>query len=245
MTEALDSPHDGWSDTFRQSGFAIFTEVLPDSLVDELISKANALSHNFADRRRGGIRNLFEAIPESRDLADSPAIKALVTTVLGYDAIPVRCILFDKVPGTNWKVPWHQDLAIAVQAKVEIDGYHPWSVKDGVLHVQPPAEILEKMLAIRIHLDDCGELNGPLRVLPGTHLLGKIPEQQIERLALDIPAVTCVIPAGGAMLMSPLLLHASSPAAHPAHRRVIHIEYASATLPAGLNWYCSQGSLSC
>jgi hypothetical protein len=33
--------------------------------------------------------------------------------------------------------------------------------------VHPPAEILDKMLTLRVHLDDCGEENGPLRVIPG------------------------------------------------------------------------------
>jgi len=33
------------------------------------------------------------------------------------------------------------------------------------------------------------------------------------------------------------VLHASSPAKSPSHRRVIHIEYASGTLPEGLRWF--------
>lgn len=37
--------------------------------------------------------------------------------------------------------------------------------------------------------------------------------------------------------MRPLLLHASSPAASPGHRRVLHVEYAAAGLPGGLQWY--------
>lgn len=37
--------------------------------------------------------------------------------------------------------------------------------------------------------------------------------------------------------MRPLLLHASSPAASPGHRRVLHVESAAAGLPGGLQWY--------
>lgn len=37
--------------------------------------------------------------------------------------------------------------------------------------------------------------------------------------------------------MRPLLLHASSPALAPAHRRVLHLEYAAAPLPPGLEWH--------
>ena len=39
--------------------------------------------------------------------------------------------------------------------------------------------------------------------------------------------------------MRPLLLHASSIAIVPTHRRVIHLEYASQSLADGLEWYCS------
>jgi hypothetical protein len=37
--------------------------------------------------------------------------------------------------------------------------------------------------------------------------------------------------------MRPLLLHSSSAAAAPASRRVIHIEFAAAELPDGIQWH--------
>lgn len=151
--------------------------------------------------------------------------------MVGQRYFPVRGLLFDKTPESNWKVPWHQDLSIAVAARVEAPGFGPWSVKDGVVHVQPPVEVLETMITLRLHLDDCGPDNGPLRVLPGTHALGKVaapPE--------NVSEVVCCLPAGGALLMRPLLLHASSPAVAPGRRRVIHLEFASGALPGGLEW---------
>jgi hypothetical protein len=36
--------------------------------------------------------------------------------------------------------------------------------------------------------------------------------------------------------MRPLLLHASSAGFEPGHRRVIHVDYASGGLDAGLQW---------
>ena len=39
--------------------------------------------------------------------------------------------------------------------------------------------------------------------------------------------------------MSPLLLHASSKATRPDHRRVIHLEFCSASLPPGMLPYAS------
>jgi ectoine hydroxylase-related dioxygenase (phytanoyl-CoA dioxygenase family) len=56
-------------------------------------------------------------------------------------------------------------------------------------------------------------------------------------LAREIPEVICCLNAGDALVMRPLLLHASSPARKPDHRRVIHLEFAPANLlPAGLSW---------
>jgi ectoine hydroxylase-related dioxygenase (phytanoyl-CoA dioxygenase family) len=144
-------------------------------------------------------------------------------------------LLFDKPPEANWKVPWHQDLTIAVKEKRDTPGFGPWSIKAGVLHVQPPVAVLETMLAVRIHLDDCDESNGPLRVIPGSHLLGRLSTEQIREMSAP-PAVSCTVEAGGALLMRPLLLHASSASRSPLHRRVIHIEFASCDLPGELEW---------
>ena len=164
-------------------------------------------------------------------------IKSLAETSLGGDAFPVRATLFDKSPEANWRVPWHQDTAIAVAERIETRGYGGWSVKDGVPHVHPPAEILQGMLAVRVHLDDCDLENGLLRVLPGSHRSGKLESEQIEHWKRTVAEVPCVVKAGGVLLMSPLLLHASSPAENPSRRRVIHIEYASQELPNGLRWF--------
>jgi ectoine hydroxylase-related dioxygenase (phytanoyl-CoA dioxygenase family) len=98
-------------------------------------------------------------------------------------------------------------------------------------------QILENMLTVRVHLDDCDESNGPLKVLPGSHRRGRLTEQAIEAAQQAQSPVVCTTSAGGVLLMRPLLLHASSPAGHPGHRRVIHIDYANSPLPNGLEWF--------
>ena len=150
--------------------------------------------------------------------------------------VPVRTIFFDKTPATNWKVPWHQDLTICVKERHNLPGFTAWSIKEGVTHVQPPTEILERMFTIRLHLDHCGPENGPLRVLPGSHKHGRLTPQQISRFQSETEPVTCIVPQAGALLMKPLLLHSSSAATEPSHRRVLHIELASGTLPKPLAW---------
>src|SRR5204862_4238864 len=119
----------------------------------------------------------------------------------------------------------HQDLTLAVRARAEVLGFGPWSVKDGVPHVQAPAELLEQMITLRLHLDDCDESNGALLVLSGSYRFGKIPTEQIRGLEKECPENVCKARAGEGLLMRPLLLHASSRSRSDGHRRVLHIEY--------------------
>ena len=175
--------------------------------------------------------------PEVRTLAESRLVRNYVQPILGDSFVPARGILFDKIPDANWKVPWHQDVTIAVRERIEVNGFGPWSIKAGVQHVQPPSGVMEKMISVRFHLDDCGVENGALRVIPGSHLQGKIPEDHFGRLLDESMDTTCIVGAGGALLMRPLLLHALSPSVVPAHRRVIHLDFAFGELPGGLQWY--------
>ena len=102
--------------------------------------------------------------------------------------------------------------------------------------MQPPPQILGSMVTVRLHLDDCSADNGALRVLPGSHLQGELSTEAISAWIRQQQPVTCEISTGGALLMRPLLLHASAPAKNPSHRRVLHVEYAATELPNGLKW---------
>jgi len=178
----------------------------------------------------------FEASRPIRELADSPKMRAIVETHLGTSAFPVRGTLFDKIVGANWLVPWHQDLTICVADRIDVPGYRPWTRKAGVFHVQPPASVLEGMLSVRIHLDRCEESNGALRVVPGTHKLGRLTAARIAEEQRARASIACVARAGDVLSMRPLLLHAFSAAAQAAHRRVVHIGYATSHLDGGLRW---------
>lgn len=210
------------------------------SLSDVLASPAPAHVSESVRTRNGSAyarRNLLE-LPAIRALADAPALRALIDPILGPSARPVRGILFDKNAGANWKVAWHQDLSIAVRERRDMPGFGPWSVKADVAHVQPPLHVLENMLTVRLHLDNCGEENGPLLVQPGTHALGLIDPDRVAELTRE-PGTPCLVQRGGVVLMRPLILHASRPARVPGRRRVIHIEYTAGELPVGLRWFVS------
>ncbi len=236
--ELIEAPTDVQGQV-EKNGFAIVEGVLSNPTVDHLLTSLEQISDTGSVRKRGGmfaVRNLLDVSPEVRELANSQAVRAWVEPVLKERFFLVRGILFDKIPDANWKVPWHQDVTIAVQERVEAEGYGPWSMKADVLHVQPPAEVLEHMVSVRLHLDVCGEDNGALRVIPGSHRHGRIPEEQIPTMR-ETPEVVCAVGVGGALLMRPLLLHASSPSRVPGHRRVVHLDFASVLLPNGMKWF--------
>jgi hypothetical protein len=217
-------------------GFYLALRVLDSTQVTALVAD---VERNVRADAPHAVRNLLDRVPELRKLAETGPILADVEGVLGEGARCVRAILFDKTPQANWKVAFHQDRSIAVRSRVEVPGFGPWSVKAGVPHVQPPCWVLEAMLTARIHLDNCGPDNGPLRVSPGSHRLGIIDDVHIDRLRANSRSV--VARAGDVLYMRPLLLHASSSAEIPSHRRVIHLEFANTLLPAGLEWNTGTG----
>jgi ectoine hydroxylase-related dioxygenase (phytanoyl-CoA dioxygenase family) len=162
------------------------------------------------------------------ELAGDPRLLALAQSVLGKSAKPYRATLFDKSPESNWLVPWHQDTVLPLRSRRAVPGWGPWSVKGGVLYANAPAAALERVIALRIHLDDSLADNGPLRVLPGTHRMGVLSQASIQALAASTPPHQCTVPAGGVISMRPLLVHASSKSVAALPRRVLHIEYAAA-----------------
>jgi ectoine hydroxylase-related dioxygenase (phytanoyl-CoA dioxygenase family) len=225
----------------ERAGFAVVPGVMDEKQVVRAVSALERAVHQQAMRRRSGrlyaIRNLLDAVPELLELINATRVRTLAAQVLGAPCFIARSILFDKTPRANWKVAWHQDLSIAVRARRDAEGFGAWSEKAGVTHVQPPAEILERMLTVRLHLDANDEANAPLRVIPGSHLQGRQSAEGIARMLETSTAVSCLVPRGGALLMRPLLLHASSSSRVPErHRRVVHLEFAAGELPAGLEW---------
>jgi ectoine hydroxylase-related dioxygenase (phytanoyl-CoA dioxygenase family) len=156
--------------------------------------------------------------------------------VLAGSAVAVQAIAFDKTPEANWKVTWHQDVMFPFASAVRAPGYDLATKKDGGDYARPPRAVLEGMLAVRVHLDDCDATNGPLRVAPGSNACGILRSSEIDAAVQRHGETQCLARAGDALLMRPLLLHASSPATAPKHRRVLHLVYYSGD-PIAEQWY--------
>ena len=213
----------------ERDGFSIVPQVIEVSEQQTLLSLLGPIS--------GAGRRGLLGLPTVAALARSPRLLDLVRPHLPSEPFPVRAIYFDKTAEANWLVSWHQDLTLALRTRAEVAGFGPWSTKEGVPHVQPPAELLQQMLTVRLHLDDTDGLNGALRVLPGSHRLGRLSAESVQELRARQQDHLCAVAAGDVLLMRPLLLHASGRSTSNRHRRVLHIEYAAFTLPPELHWH--------
>jgi len=156
---------------------------------------------------------------------------------LTSDAVrPVRAVMFDKTPEANWAVAWHQDRTLPVAERIEVEDFGPWSIKDGLLHVAPPFEILARMVTLRVHLDSVDAGNAPLRAALGSHRLGRVAATDAADRAAEHPVIDCLADAGDVWAYATPILHASDRAKPPLRRRVLQIDYADFDLPGGLRW---------
>jgi hypothetical protein len=163
-------------------------------------------------------------------------LHSAIASVVPGSYVATQCTYFEKSVSRNWLVPIHQDLSIPVAARVCSAALRGWSEKEGGLFVQPPVEVLEGLVAIRIHLDPCTQSDGPLQVVPGTHVRGRIGPEAAAEARRAGPVVACTLERGDALVMRPLLLHASSKAKGTSMRRVLHFLFGPRDLPHGLQW---------
>lgn len=100
-------------------------------------------------------------------------------------------------------------------------------------HVEASEEILENMLTLRIHLDEVTTANGPLQVIPGSHLSGKTVT------AYEQEAVKVLVDRGDVLAMVPMIAHGSghTDPEQQLHRRILHLEFCGTrNLPDGYQW---------
>jgi ectoine hydroxylase-related dioxygenase (phytanoyl-CoA dioxygenase family) len=228
---------------FEQNGFGVLDNVLDAATVLRLIAELSKLKPSNSVSRKNeavyGVRNLLNLSPAIKGFSKSDMVSRIAGQFLGKNAKVVRAIFFDKTAEANWKVPWHQDLTIAVREKRETAGFSVWTRKAQIQHVQPPIEILEQMITLRFHLDAADETNGALKVIPRSHKNGRLSAAEINSQRQANETRLCSVKKGDCVIMRPLILHSSSAGTSPKNRRVIHFELSAESLPNGLNWYGS------
>jgi ectoine hydroxylase-related dioxygenase (phytanoyl-CoA dioxygenase family) len=187
---------------FAEQGVAIFEYVLT---ADDLRGM-DAAFPELAPRTAGARLAAFSPDVQAW-LAAHDGLQELASRLLQAPGRLSRIQAFDKSPSANWFVPWHQDRA-----------------EDG--HERSVAQ-LEGTVALRVHLDDCDENNGPLEVIPGSHTAGRLDADAIAAQTAVAPSMLCLTVRGDILAMRPLLIHRSQRARAPAARRVLHLEYAA------------------
>jgi ectoine hydroxylase-related dioxygenase (phytanoyl-CoA dioxygenase family) len=203
-------------------GYGIVPQCLSSHECEQI---AEILSADPRSRSRAGARHLMSNQAVSA-LANDTRLTNLAKAWLGRLAIPFRATLFEKSDTANWLIPWHQDTALPLIERFDLTGWGPWSEKAGATYAHAPAWALSRVIALRVHLDASDADNGPLRVIPGSHLAGVLSDQTVMELVSANDGVECCVPQGGVIAMRPLIIHASSKVRNAKSRRVLHIEYA-------------------
>jgi hypothetical protein len=216
---------------FEIEGFAVISGVASPAECDAAVGQAALAASDAA-----GSRTLL-SMPWCAALAQAIRNHRAVRALLPEKPVAVQCTYFEKSESQNWLVAIHQDLCIPVQERIDAATCSAWSVKEGVLFVQPPATVLEAVVAVRLHLDESTASNGPLRVVPGSHRHGRLTSAQVQAARHESREITCTVPKGGVLVMRPLLLHGSSKAKVSAPRRVLHFVFGAPALPLGLTWH--------
>lgn len=221
-----------------ENGFTTIENIYSDKEIEQILIAIDQADKNKETFRKSddlfAIRQFLKEIPDSKNLIFNEKLKAIISNLYGNNYFIVKSIYFDKPKKSNWYVPYHQDLTISVDNKIELESFKSWTKKQNQYSVQPPIEILENIFTIRVHLDETNENNGALRVIPKSHTKKIYSPDSID-WKIEIEK-TCNVGKGGIMIMKPLVLHSSSRTSNNNRRRVIHIEFSNKELPIELNW---------
>ena len=222
----------------EENGFSVLTDLYSENEISQIlacIENAEQDGNSFMKTKDlFAIRQLIKNLPELTDLLFNKKLTELISALSESEYFLTKAIYFDKPSESNWFVAYHQDLSISVDKKADLENYMNWTFKKGQHGVQPPIEILQDTITIRIHLDKTDKDNGALKVIPKSHLNGIIRADS-KNWNVDNQFI-CEVEKGGAMLMKPLTLHASSRTTNGKQRRVIHLEFNKHNLTEPLNW---------
>jgi len=206
-------------------------DVFGDAFADdtESVRARSSRGHVYA------ARNLIDSIPEVTSVWQSDLLLRFLRDQLGEKFGMVRALFFDKPPDRTWALPWHKDTSIAVMDNsIKSSSLSRPTTKAGVPHFIACDDVLKQMLTLRIHLDEVTDENGPLRVLPGSHVSSTSDGEGFDS------AVTIHAAAGDVLAMRPLISHASGSSTEGTrrHRRILHLEFAAdSMLPDGADWH--------
>lgn len=194
----------------RNEGFYVKPKLLDSVELDEL---RTAVAGGFTQSTRLALSNpvvhIYSSIVASR-------LESSLEWFKGNRCL--SCHYFTKSETENWMVPFHRDEFFMVQSDVDLGEISDVCMKEGVQFGRFSATLLRRIVAVRVALDAIPANHGPLRVIPRSHVDdGRNDAHQDEMVVTQS--------AGDALLMSPMLLHASGKVDGPHVRRVLHYAY--------------------
>ncbi len=230
------------SDKVIADGFALIPAVYTNRQCADMLAELNTAMQ--LDRQqlnvresRGTVfaaRNVVEMCPASLNWWQEPPLIALLDGLLGAGFGLVRVLYFDKPSDRSWSLPFHKDMTIAVKTnQLRSNEFSKPTNKAGVDHVEAPTWLLQQMLTLRLHLDDVTASNGPLQVIPRTHLAGK------ETNPTSPEPIKILCDQGDVLAMRPLVCHGSAHSLPESNlrRRILHLEFCGRRrLPDEFEW---------
>jgi hypothetical protein len=171
-----------------------------------------------------GVRALLVARPHLRLLFSELMLDRIAEAVLGQGAFPIDAVFFDKRSDANWAVPAHQDVVVPIPSSADLASVRNLRRRYGLTYGEPADQVLQELVALRVHFDDAGAENGGLSIAHGSHSRGRLSSTEILRVPPESYA-SYACRAGDVLLMRPLAVHRSGRSALPTHRRVLQILY--------------------
>lgn len=214
---------------FASNGYRRFA-LFAAPILTELIDALEGHDRGHPGQRLSGMPFLAQL------LARDGSLSSLLDEIISREAKPVRAVLFDKSPASNWALGWHQDRTICVNERHDVAGYGPFTLKSGLVHVEPPFDLIERMVTLRIHLDPVADDNAPLLVARGSHRFGKIPHGRIEQTIAGCDTIACLAQPGDVWAYATPIVHASKRSRSLSRRRVLQVDYSCDNLPGRLKW---------
>ena len=127
---------------FSKCGYELLADFLPAAELADMRAEFNQIE---PAKSSGGIRNAERQFASVARYIQSGSARAQAKRYLTGSPQLVRAILFNKTALNNWMVPLHQDKTVCLTSKIADPAWGPWSIKDDVLHVQPPIHVLDSM----------------------------------------------------------------------------------------------------
>ncbi len=213
-TLPAETIHD-WVERFHRDGFLFIPSVLTPDLCAELRADLDRLLVERSCPLGGPVMDIcermFEGSPANVRLFDMDPIAAFAEAVIDGPCHVIHNNSFRTAPGKGI-VTWHQD-----------DAPHML-----VMHGDPPTNVRLPVLLLtcNYYLTDVTEREDDgTQVVPGSHLFGRRPPQNIEGTPYDSRVASNLGPAGSVCIFNCQVWHRGGPNRGDRTRYVTQVSY--------------------